>query len=115
MEDIEKAEIRGVPLKAGSTLSEWTTDGPTDYERMRPITNVDDAVKKLIWVYDNPEKTEHIKERAYQWVQNLGWEAISKKWDELFTDVYNRLEDERKNAKQKNSSKPDKSKSQKSK
>lgn len=93
--DLETKEIRGIPLKASSTTSEWATYGPTDYERIRPLTNVDDAVKKLLWVYDNPEKAKVIADRAREWIQQYDWELIGKKWDEYFTMMYNDLEKER--------------------
>lgn len=102
--DLEKKEIRGIPVKSHSTSSEWATYGPTDYERIRPLMNVEDAVRKLIWAYDNPAKTLPIVERAYQWVQDYSWVKISQIWDNLFTKVYNDLEEERKTASDK---KPD--------
>lgn len=99
IEDLVELEtnevIRGIPVKAGSTSSEWITFGPQDYERLRPLTNVDDAVRKLIWVYDNPEKAAQIAERAYNWIQEYSWIAIAKKWDEFFQKVYADLEEER--------------------
>jgi glycosyltransferase involved in cell wall biosynthesis len=95
---LENAEIRGIPVKAGSTSSEWETIGPMDYERVRPLTNVDDAVKKLIWVYDNPEKAKVIADRAFNWIQQYSWKTIAKQWDEYLQRVYNDLEEERKNA-----------------
>lgn len=87
--------IRGIPLKSYSTTSEWATYGPTDYERIRPLTNVDDAVKKLLWVYDNPDKVKIIADRAREWIQQYDWTKIGKKWDEYFQMVYNNLEKER--------------------
>ena len=101
LEDLEKKEIRGIPVKSGSTTSEWATYGPTDFERIRPLTNVDDLAKKLMWVYDNQDKVKPIIERAYEWVKQYTWESVSKQWDELFTKAYNELEEERKNAGQK--------------
>jgi len=96
VEDIEIEELRGIPFKALSTTSEWATYGPTDYERIRPLTNVDDAVKKLLWVYDNPEKVKPIVDRAHEWIQQYSWTNIGQKWDEFFTKVYENLEEERK-------------------
>jgi glycosyltransferase involved in cell wall biosynthesis len=93
--------VRGVPVKARSNLSEWATYGPDDLERMRPLTNVEDAVKKLIWVYDNPDKVAEIEQRAYDWVQTLTWESIGQQWDELFTRVYSDLQKEREGLKKK--------------
>jgi len=104
---LETAEIRGIPVKAGSNSSEWTTFGPVDYERVRPLTNVDDAVKKLIWAYDNKEKAQKIVDRAYEWVQKYSWTNIAKEWDTYFQMVYNKLEEERKNASTKSTDQSD--------
>lgn len=92
---LEEQELRGIPVKAGSTSSEWISLGYSDNERIRPLTNVDDMVEKMLWVYNNPEKVEKITERAFKWVQNLKWENIVKQWDDLFTKTYNQLETER--------------------
>jgi len=114
--DMDKlyTKVRGIPLKCGNSLSEWATFGGQDFERIRPLTNVEDAVKKLIWVYDNQDKVGQIVERAYSWVQNYTWENIAKQWDELFQQVYKELENERNKTKF-NSIKEIRSKSPKSK
>lgn len=90
--------IRGVPIKSGVGQSEWATYGPDDLERIRPLTNVEDAVKKLIWVYDNPEKASEIAKRGYDWVQGLTWDHIADQWDTLFRQVYSDLQKEREEA-----------------
>lgn len=96
--DIEKiyTKLRGVPMLSGSTSSEWVSFGNGDLERVRPTTNVADAVKKLIWVYDNTDKVKEITERAYNWVINYSWDNVVKEWDKLFTEVYEQLQKERK-------------------
>lgn len=99
IDDLATAELRGIPYKAGSTSSEWVALGPEDMERIRPIGNVEDAVKKLIWVYDNPDATDDIKNRAYEWVQQYKWEHIVDVWDKKFTQVFDDLENERKKTK----------------
>lgn len=97
LEDIEKDNgLRGIPVKSHSTTSEWVTYGPTDYERIRPLANVDDAVRKLIWVYDNPDKAKTIAEKGHQWIQKYTWKEIANQWDKLFQEVYQALEIERK-------------------
>lgn len=89
------SKVRGVPVMCETTQSEWATYGPTDFERIRPLTNVDDAVKKLIWVYDNPAKVGKMTVCAHKWVQGITWDKVVKKWDELFKDVYEELKKER--------------------
>lgn len=94
----EENELRGMPVKAGSTLSEFVTFGPEDYERFRPVVNVDDAVKKLVWLHDNPKERKAIAERAYTWVQQYSWNNVVKDWDNLIQETYHQLEEERQNA-----------------
>ena len=95
MSDTFTDKLRGVPYKAGSNNSEWATYGPQDFERIRPLGNVDDAVKKLVWAYDNPKKVKEITKRANDWIQDYSWKAIGQKWDKLFKEVYANLEKER--------------------
>ncbi len=92
---VKDENVRGIPIKSFSTSSEWATYGPTDFERVRPLTNVDDAVQKLIWIYDHPEEVKEVTERAYKWVQQYSWANIANQWDILFTEAYEALEAER--------------------
>lgn len=87
--------IRGIPLLSGSTSSEWIMHGAHDMERVRPLTNVDDAVQKLLWVYDHPDEVKKIVNRGYQWISKLSWESIGEKWDTLFTNMFEQLERDR--------------------
>ena len=96
---IKNEKLRGIPVKCFSTTSEWATYGPQDFERIRPLTNVDDAVKKLLWVYDNPKKAKQIAKRAYIWTRGYDWQQIARKWDNLFQEAYKKLEHERSKAK----------------
>lgn len=88
-------KLRGVPVKAGSTSSEWICLGLEDNERIRPLTNVDDMVEKILWIKNNPGKVAKMIERAYEWVLGNKWSNIVKQWDQLFTREYKRLEEER--------------------
>jgi len=93
--DLSDPKLRGIPMKAGSTTSEWICLGIEDNERIRPLTNVQDLVDKLVWVYDNRQKANAIAERGYEWVQTLSWANIVKEWDDLFGKVYSDLNKER--------------------
>jgi glycosyltransferase involved in cell wall biosynthesis len=93
--------VRGIPMLSGSTSSEWAVYGAEDYERPRPLTNVDDGVKKLVWLYDNPEKSKEIAQRAFDWVQDYSWQHVVRDWDKLFIKVYNELQEERSKVKYK--------------
>lgn len=90
-------KLRGVPVKAGSNSSEWVCLGLEDNERVRPLTNVDDLVEKLYWVYTHKDSKvlANMKERAFQYVQSLHWDNIVKQWDNLFMTAYSSLEKER--------------------
>lgn len=90
-------KLRGIPVKAGSTSSEWVCLGLEDNERVRPLTNVDDLVEKLMWVYLNEKgKVRDIVERAYTWVQSLAWDKIVSQWVSVIDEAYSDLEKERK-------------------
>ena len=88
-------KLRGIPMLSGSTSSEWVSFGNGDLERKRPVTNVADAVKKLVWAYDNPDKCKAIIERAYNWVQQYNWDKVAEEWDEVFKEAFTQLEIER--------------------
>ena len=88
-------KVRGVPVKAGSTSSEWMCLGLEDNERIRPLTNVEDLVSKMLFVYNNPGKIQPIVRRAYEWVQGLTWENITKQWEAVFDRAYKDLSEER--------------------
>jgi glycosyltransferase involved in cell wall biosynthesis len=80
-------EARGICFDAGKTLSETVCYGVHDNEVLRPISNVDDAVEKLVWVYEHPTKVQEIVERAYTWAKELTWENECKKWIDLFDEA----------------------------
>lgn len=87
--------VRGIPVLAGSTKSEFISLGLHDNERLRPLTNIDDMVAKMLWVINNKDKVKTIVDNAYEWVQTLSWDKVVDKWDMLFTNVYNELSEER--------------------
>ena len=92
----ELENFRGIPVKAGSTNSEWICLAGQDNERIRPLTNVNDMVERMIWAYSNPDKVKKITKNAYDWVQGLSWDVVVKHWDELFQHTYDELLEERK-------------------
>lgn len=97
-EALEKSDsLRGIPVKAGSTSSEWICLGIDDNERVRPLTNLEDLVSKMLWAYHHKDTKvlSDMVERAFKWVQNLSWDNIIKEWDTLFSGVYKELVSER--------------------
>lgn len=91
VEHLADSDIRGIPVKAGSTSSEWICLGLEDNERIRPLTNVDDMVQKMYWANTHPVEVAKIVDRAYDWVQTLQWENIIAQWDSLFEKAYSYL------------------------
>jgi glycosyltransferase involved in cell wall biosynthesis len=92
---LEYKSLRGLPIKAGSNSSEWVCHGAPDLERIRPLTNVDDAVQKLLWIYDHPTEVKQITNRAHKWISTLSWQKVATMWDTLFTQAFLDLEAER--------------------
>lgn len=89
---------RGIGYKSGSTKSEWAFFGPEDLNRERPLANVEDGVKKLMWIYDNPDKVAIMEERAYEWISQYTWKKIAGQWDKLFQETYQSLKKDRSNS-----------------
>jgi len=93
--DTQWKKYRGVPMKAGTNLNEWTTLGSSDYGRLRPLTNIEDGVSKLMWVYNNPDKVDRIVKNGYRWVQTMTWKNVCEKWIKLFDFAWEALNKER--------------------
>jgi glycosyltransferase involved in cell wall biosynthesis len=94
-QEIPTLKLRGIPLANATTSSEWTCHGAPDLERIRPLANVDDAVAKLLWIYDNPDQTKPIINRAYKWIKTLDWDVVADQWDQLLQKAYADLQKER--------------------
>lgn len=100
-EDIEKQDVgidylesnldklRGIPLRCGEGLNDWLCYGYTDNSVIRPLASVTDGVKKLGWVYNNPDKVKQITSNAYEYVQTLTWDKVCEDWTKLFDHAYN--------------------------
>jgi glycosyltransferase involved in cell wall biosynthesis len=61
-----------------------------DNNQWRPITDVDDMVKKMVDYYDNREKYKDMIQKAYDWSQTLTWESITKQWVEIFDHIFDK-------------------------
>lgn len=82
------AEQRGWLAACGTTTSEWDIPYGDVRDPLRPLTNVDDMVSKMMEVYSNPEERKRRVEAAYKWVQENTWEVIFKRdWLPLFKKV----------------------------
>lgn len=78
---------RGFPIKAGSTASEWVCLGADDFERVRPLTNVEDGVAQLLYIKNNPDIVKQVTERAYNWAKELTWASENDKWVKIFDEA----------------------------
>lgn len=76
-------------VKSGSNPSLWTVV-PHDNEVIRPLVDVDDMVRAMLEVYNNPEEVKRRTENAYKYVtQQLDWQGpIAKQWVKLFDKAY---------------------------
>jgi len=77
-------ENRGTISK---TKQEFVQKG--DNNRIRPLTDVDDLVKKMHQVIDNKKETQEKVENAYKWVQEYKWEGekVGGEWKKLFEEA----------------------------
>ena len=83
------AEGRGLLVKSGE---DWDHHNIicNDFEVIRPITNLDDLIEKMIYCVDNPEKIKEMSNKAHKWVlENLKWEHVIPKFIKIFDDALN--------------------------
>ena len=82
-------EDRGWLCKSGTNPSLYTVV-PHDNEVIRPLVDVDDLVKQMLDVYNNPEEVKRRTENAYTWVTTqMEWQnCIVPRWVELFVQAY---------------------------
>lgn len=78
---------RGIPVKSGSTSSEWVCLGQIDNEVVRPIVNVEDLAAKMVWAYEHKKECGIIKQNALDYTKEISWENECKKWVELFDEA----------------------------
>ncbi len=65
---------RGIPIKCGTTNSEWTIQ-TNDLGCMRPLSNIDDMIEKTLQVMD--KYPVQMVEKARKWiVSELNWDRI---------------------------------------
>ena len=94
-EIVGKDNERGFTAKCGSNKSEWIhLSGENLDEPPRPLTNVDDMVEKMIFVWENVGKPEVLDkvEAAYKWIQERTWKKIfEKQWLPIFKKIHDDL------------------------
>lgn len=78
------ADGRGVLVRSGDTPNHLEMNGPYDNNLIRPVTNVEDLVDKLLWVYRSRQAVEKITEKAHAWaLENCNWDTIAEKFHQL--------------------------------
>lgn len=85
-------EDRGYLVKSGTNNSLHTVLGH-DNEVIRPLVDVDDMVKAMLYVYNNYDEAKQKAENAYQWVNTqMDWQDhIVPQWVNLFDEAYEDL------------------------
>jgi glycosyltransferase involved in cell wall biosynthesis len=79
--------VRGLSVKCGGP-SLWVHGGRMDHDSIRPLTDVEDMVEKLVFARENPGRVGEITGEAHRWVQNLNWErVIHEHWLPLFGEA----------------------------
>ena len=79
---------KGVLVSAGKRLSDWTYQGASDNNRVRPVVDVAEYVDKLVAIKNYPEKTKEMVEKAYKYVtENLTWDKVGEQWKQTFQEA----------------------------
>jgi len=86
-------EEMGWLCKSGNKPSLWTVI-QFDNEVMRPLTDTEDLVKKLVEVHDNPEEAKRRAENGYKWVNTqMDWQKhIAPQWVSVFDEAWNDMQ-----------------------
>ena len=90
IEIIGDNEERGYFAKSGSNINLFTTM-KHDNELQRPLTDIESLISKWKHVYYNPEEAKSKAEEAYKWLQEITWDKIAQKWDEIFQKAYDSI------------------------
>lgn len=78
-------EDKGYLIDSGTTPGLHTVL-PNDNEVIRPLVDVEDMAKKMVYIYNNYVEAEAKAETAYGWVKSeLNWQGkIAKAWVSIF-------------------------------
>ncbi len=71
----------------GIRSKDWVYLGREDLERIRPTADVEDAVEKLIWIYENEKEALEMGKRASEFCSKLTWDKVGKMWISLLTSL----------------------------
>lgn len=81
-------------VKSGNNSSMWVCI-PHDNEVLRPLTDVEDMVDKMLEVYNNREEAKNKATLGRDWVlSNLDWKgSIAESWRRIFDEVSKSLDE----------------------
>ena len=80
------ADGRGKLVDCGNSPNNLIFNGHVDNNLIRPVTDVEDLINKLIWAYKNKDECKKIEEKAYKWAtENMNWDDIAEEFDKLLS------------------------------
>lgn len=92
-EIIGKNEARGFLAASGKGRSDHIQLPPAN-DPPRPLTDIDDMVEKMVFVWENKGRPEVLDKvnKAYEWVQDNTWDKIFERdWKPIFEKVVSDL------------------------
>jgi glycosyltransferase involved in cell wall biosynthesis len=88
------ADGRGFLAKTGENA--WDKVASTrDNSLIRPAVDIDDMVKQLIYIHDNPDEVAKVAEKGYEYIIKKDWDIVYGEWDSLFEEAHRALQFER--------------------
>jgi len=82
---------RGILIPSGETPSAWVSIGRMDNHRMRPLMNIEGAAQALVDLKEGTRVPD--VEGAHEWLQELSWEKVCKKWIDIFDRAEPRIKE----------------------
>jgi len=83
----EILENRGTLMGCGTGISEWFVMS-SDNERLRPLTNVADAVYKIVTIAQNYKEYKDKADKAYEFlINNWTWDSVGERWRNIFEEA----------------------------
>lgn len=81
------AMVRGLSVECGGP-SLWTSGGPPDHNRTRPLADVEDFVDKLLFAHEHPDEMKRCAREAQRWIRDLSWKrVVQEHWLPAFKDA----------------------------
>ena len=82
------ADNRGILVRSGDTPNNLEMNGHLDNNILRPVTNIEDMVNKLLWIYRSRNIVDDMAEKSFAWAnENCDWDKIAMQFHELIIDA----------------------------